>query len=357
MVKTNPAGEIQWVNTAGTDAIGYAVCVTNDGGYCFAGVADYSQYKVSRMYLVRTDGEGTVLWTEQYGNRTHYYLGRSMFQSADGGFIICGYEHTTPFGGESSLCLVKAKSAGTLEWMRSYHKTFTETGCVVLPSGESGFLAVGGTETSPFLSLYLVRTDLTGDTLWTKIIAVNQMGSALSATTVARGGYVLAATVADTVSDSNNILLIRINDCADTLLTRQVGSRDYEYVFSAKQANDQGFIICGGIYESGPQTMKTYLVKTDSLGHYPLVSVSEQEQGNGLLVYPNPTSDIISVFVPENTLTIELCNIQGYLFDKISAVNRHVRKHLVNLSGYAPGIYLVKVLTKEHLVTRKIVKL
>ena len=357
MLKTSPEGETQWENTAGADAVGFSVCVTNDGGYCFAGVADYAQNKISKMLLVRTDADGTVLWSQEYGNRTNYYLGKSMFQCADGGFIICGYDQTTPFGGESSLCLVKTKSGGSLEWRRSYHKSFTETGWVVMPSGETGFLAVGTTNAPSFLNFYLVKTDLLGDTIWTKTIAVRQLGSALSATTVAQGGYLLTATVNDAVSNSNNIQLIRINDNGDTLWTRQVGSMDHEYVFSTEQTSDQGFIICGSIYKSSTQIMRTYLVKTDSLGYYPLVSVPGMEAETGLLVFPNPTSDIISVVVPENTLTIELCNMQGCIIDKISVADEHARKLQLKLSGYSPGIYLVKVVTTENLFTRKILKL
>jgi len=357
MVKTSPEGETQWENYAGIDAIGFSICLTDDGGYCFAGVSDYSKYKVSKMFIVRTNAEGTILWNQKYGEPDIWYLGRSMIQSGDGGFILCGSEQTTPFGAPSSLCLIKTKSGGTQEWKRSYHRSFTETGQVVLPSGDNGFLAVGNTVTSPFQSFYLVRTDQLGDTLWTKTIEVRQTGSALSATTVASGGYLLAVSVNDTVSNSNNIQLIRIDNDGETIWTKQVGSQNYEYVFSVKQTQDEGFILCGSIWESGPQTMKIYLVKTDSLGYYPWVSVPEMEAETGLLVFPNPTSDIISVVVPENTLTIELCNMQGCLINKISVGNGHGRKHMLNLSGYSPGIYLVKVVTTENLFTRKILKL
>ncbi len=357
MVKTGPAGETQWEKSAGFDAMGFSVCLTEDGGYCFAGVSDYSEYKVSKMFLVRTDSEGTILWNQNYGEPNIWYLGRSMIPSADGGFILCGYERTMPYGDPSSLCLIKTKSGGTQEWKRSYHRTFTETGHLILPSGDNGFLAVGTTATQPFQSFYLVRTDQLGDTLWTKTIPVRQTGNNFSAVHVSQGGYLLAATVDDTVSNSNSILLTRINDNADTLWTRQVGSQDHEYVFSIKQTNDQGFIICGGIYESSLQTMKTYLVKTDSLGHHPLVSVPEGDREHLLVAYPNPTCDMISVFVPENTLTIELCNMQGCVIDKTGAANGHSTKHQFDLSGFPPGIYLVKVLTDKNLVTRKIVKL
>ncbi len=227
LIRTNAYGDNLW--TKSLNGIFFDIRQTADGGYGFADVADYSQYKFSKIFLVRTDGDGTVLWTQKYGD-THYYLGRSMFQYTDGGFIICGYDRTMPSGGESSLCLAKTSSEGTLEWMRSYHKSFSESGMVVMPTDETRFLAVGTTGESLFISLYLVLTDSVGDTIWTKTISVRQPGNALSATTVAQGGYLLAATVADTVSNSNNIQLIRINDNGDTLWTRQVGSLGHEYV-------------------------------------------------------------------------------------------------------------------------------
>jgi len=58
-----------------------------------------------------------------------------------------------------------------------------------------------------------------------------------------------------------------------------------------------------------------------------------------------------------NVLAFEISNIQRSLIDKIRIENRQVREYQFSLFGHAPGIYLIRVLTKENMVTKKIVKL
>ncbi len=71
-----------------------------------------------------------------------------------------------------------------------------------------------------------------------------------------------------------------------------------------------------------------------------------------ILVFPNPTKDKITIFIPEKS-TIEILNINGQIIKTIESDNKQTTIDLNNLSS---GVYIVKVKTDKEIVTKKIIK-
>ena len=92
---------------------GESIDLTEDGGFIISGVT-YSRGKGSGdIWLVRTDGNGTMLWDKTYGDANRNW-GRSVQQSDDGGYIIAGL--TESLGedqeGNEDLWLIKTNQTG-----------------------------------------------------------------------------------------------------------------------------------------------------------------------------------------------------------------------------------------------------
>lgn len=74
---------------------------------------------------------------------------------------------------------------------------------------------------------------------------------------------------------------------------------------------------------------------------------------NGLKVYPNPTSGIVSI---SNTTVISNISVYTLLGQKVYEKNNTAQKADINLSGLAAGTYLLKLQAGDAVKTIKIVK-
>lgn len=70
-------------------------------------------------------------------------------------------------------------------------------------------------------------------------------------------------------------------------------------------------------------------------------------------LYPNPVKDILNITLSENT-SIENYEIYDLLGKKV--MSKNTTQNTVNISGLSKGIYLLKVLTNEGIITNKFIK-
>lgn len=101
LVKTDAQGNEQFNRTYGGDDRDSAQSViqTRDGGYALAGATKSFGAGNNDFWLVKTDGEGNVQFTEAYGGDGDEGAG-SLVQTRDGGYALTG--STKSFGTEGS---------------------------------------------------------------------------------------------------------------------------------------------------------------------------------------------------------------------------------------------------------------
>jgi surface protein len=87
-------------------------------------------------------------------------------------------------------------------------------------------------------------------------------------------------------------------------------------------------------------------------GTCPNISVSENEIGSELNVFPNPTKDILYVQAPENSSLI-LVDINGKTIRQLTTERVETS---IDMSSYAQGIYVLQILIGEAVETRMIVR-
>jgi len=169
LIRTNALGNIIWSKTYGgsENDRGYSLVPTQDGGFVIVGITSSYGNGNSDVYLIRTNEIGDTLWTKTYGDTSENY-GNSIQMTADGGYIIAGSTETTENG--DNVYLLKTNSNGELLWTRNYGGTDDDYGNSVKQLADGGFIIAG--ETRSFgagnYDAYLIRTDSNGDTIWTK---------------------------------------------------------------------------------------------------------------------------------------------------------------------------------------------
>ena len=267
LIKTDSLGDTLWTRTFGGTGSegGISVQQTTDGGYIIAG---YTNSFVTNMqvYVIKTDGNGDSLWTKTIGG-VNLDSGNSIQQTIDGGYIISGTTNSSG-GGNMDVYLIKINPSGNAIWAKSYGVGNIEYGYSAEQTTDSGYIIVGGNNTfTTDYDIYLIKTDVNGDTIWTKTFGGigGDWGYSIRQTT--DGGYIIAGWTVSFGAGVADVYLIKTDANGDSLWTKTFGGIDSEQGYSIQQTTDGGYVITGSTNSFGAGSLDVYLIKTDPNGN------------------------------------------------------------------------------------------
>ncbi|MEK9136715.1 MAG: hypothetical protein AAB393_06290, partial [Bacteroidota bacterium] len=160
---------------------------------------------------------------------------------------------------------VCSASGQVIKFERTYGGTSADEAYAVQQTTDSGYILAGNTNsTGTGNKVYLVRTNATGDTLWTKSIGglINDYGHSVAQTT--DGGFIVAGTTYNLGAGNGDALLIRTDSAGHVLWMRAYGGTDYDEALSVVQTTDGGFAFGGSSLSFGGATF--YVVRTNQNG-------------------------------------------------------------------------------------------
>ncbi|MDD5529000.1 MAG: T9SS type A sorting domain-containing protein [bacterium] len=268
------APDILWTKTYGGtgDEEALSAQQTSDNGFIIAGTTNSFGAGNLDIYLIKTDSSGNTLWTKTFGGTEDDYA-YSVQQTEDGGFIIAG--HTNSFGaGNWDIYLIKTDSSGDTLWTRTYGGTTYDVGFQVQQTSDNGFIIAGttnsfGVGTPDSINVYLIKTDSSGDTLWTKTYGGTSDDWGLFVQQTSDDGFIITGetySFGKGTPDSSNVYLIKTDSSGDTLWTRTYGGTGCEWGGAVQQTKDNGFIITGGANFLKANYEDVYLIRTDLSG-------------------------------------------------------------------------------------------
>ena len=97
-------------------------------------------------------------------------------------------------------------------WTKTFGGTGDDYGASIKQLSDGGYIIVGSTESSGagHSDIWLIRTDVSGDTLWTKTIGGNNNETGRSVDVTSDGGYIVAGNTDSFGAGQNDIWLIKI---------------------------------------------------------------------------------------------------------------------------------------------------
>jgi hypothetical protein len=205
-------------------------------------------------------------WQRTYGGTLEDY-GFSVQQTADGGYVITG--ETGSFGaGYRDVYLVKTDASGDTLWTRTYGGPEADVGYSVQQTAGGGYVITGYAYSFNAMNdaVYLVRTDSSGDTLWTRTYDGTTFDWGSSVQQTADGGYIIAGGTSSFGAGNDDVYLIKTNSLGDTLWTRTYGGTYDDRGSSVRQTADGGYVIAGVSGSFGAGSADLYLLKTNASG-------------------------------------------------------------------------------------------
>jgi len=245
---------------------GHSACSLPDGGYAVLG-ATYSFGDGDHdIYLLRLNSFGDTIWTRHYGGAAADY-GFDIQPAAGNGFVIVGV--TQSYGlGKGDVYLIRLDSLGELLWSRTYGGTELDEGHSVRQTGDGGYIICGTTNSSGagYADLYLVKTDANGNVQWTRTYggAGGESGSAVRVT--AQGGYIAVGSTGSFGEGYSSLYVVRTDAAGDSLWAAAYGGSKADFGYSVEGTSDDGYVFVGASASFGLGYTDAYLLKTDADG-------------------------------------------------------------------------------------------
>lgn len=376
VIKTDSEGNTQRTLTYGGTGSEFGRSVrqtTPDGGLIIAGDTYSFGAGALDVYLIKTNAIGDTLWTRTYGGEGFEH-GYSVQQTSDNGYIIAGDTDSYGAGGYD-VYLVKTDSAGDTLWTRTYGEGYHEAGSSVQQTTDGGYIIAGEIwePGAVDIDVYLIKTDSTGQALWIKRYGGDRSDRGWSVQqTAPDGGFIIAGESASYSVDNVDAYLIKTDESGDTLWTRTIGGNSFDNVSSIYQTTDTGYIAVGTTYSFGAGQSDVWLIK---LGPDPSVGVSQENpQGSELprsrflhQNYPNPfnpsttiTFDINGMVGVKQAVNLTIYDIRGRRVRTLIDSDLQPGSYTIHWDGrndgeekVASGIYLYTLRAGEERFTRK----
>jgi len=267
LIKTDSEGEMKWHTTFGEWKLddGKSVIETTDGGYVIAGSTRSYGKAGSDFWLIKTDSEGTKEWDTTFGGAENE-VGKSMAQTADGGYIIVGEKQKElTWQKDQDILLVKTGSKGNEQWRRTYGGKGSQEAYSIDQTTDGGYIIAGSDdrENESWAYLLLVKTDSEGNEQWSKIFAGDGYGIARSVQQTMDGGYIIAGATGSYKNIVGSAWLLKIDTKGNEQWSRTFDNFDLAY--GVQQTAEGGYIVVGG-YETYDLGENIILIKTGPNG-------------------------------------------------------------------------------------------
>jgi hypothetical protein len=350
--KFGTSGDSVWTYRSATRGVVQAVVSAPDGGCLILGRMPDTMF---HMGAIKLDSAGNEQWNRYYSDPGVYTtLAQGGASTRDGGFILCGNGHDYM---DTYVRFVRVDSAGRQIWSRLYFGAVDASLRDVSETPDHGFLAVGSEwdTLQSHYSLYIARTDSSGDLLWTRSYSpAGAETQAMAMDAASDTGYALAATI--DWGDSSRAWLVRVDPSADTLWTRVLPGTEMEQAADIRKTADGGYVVVGVSDSAGGSVL---LVKTDSLGSTQAgvaLRRSPALERFWFSAVPNPTNGVVyySYSLPRPSwINIGLCDVTGRRVR--TWAGRSKTGSRLDVSSVPAGVYVLRLESGCGSATQKLV--
>lgn len=242
---------------------------TKDGGYALVGYTGSWGAAQEDVYLVRTDPQGKVLWSNTYGG-DGVDNGWAISETEDGGFMIVGFTNSFGAGG-MDIYLVRTDAGGNMLWERTYGGPKSEYGWAMAPTTDGGYVLAGQTDSfgEGLEDGYLVKVNAEGEEIWSQSFGGPQEDRLFSVDQGADEGYVLTGTSRSFGagnSGNRDLYLVKTDDSGEVAWTQVLGEDRDDVGHAVRQTSDGGYVVTGYSKSFGARDYDTWLIKTDGAG-------------------------------------------------------------------------------------------
>ncbi len=267
LVKTDTVGNRVWSANFehSLRQTAHAVAALNDGTFFAAGSAFFASWPV--MYALHTDALGNAL--REYAPQDQGYSTRIDGVALAGGGAVIAAGTMQTADERRSMYLVKTTVNGEPLWSTAFGGGQDAAGMSVAAVSKGGFI-LAGSRTNPAnnsVDLYAVRTDAQGNELWSVMAGGPGQDRARSVIETSGGGFVMAGETSSSGAGLYDIYLVKVDSTGEVLWERTVGGPKSDTAYGMTEIAEGGLAVCGSTESLGAGSLDACLVFADAEGH------------------------------------------------------------------------------------------
>lgn len=400
-VKINSSGDTLWTKDIDMGYDDYALSVqqTFDGGYILAGYSSQNTAPLSMIAVVKLDAIGNLTWGKTFTGGNYNNIAYAVKQMPDSGYIVTGYLDSLS-ASDGRAFLMKLTSIGNISWAKKQLIVSSNyTLCSDVIVSKNSFICYLGINSTSNNNI-IMKTDFSGNVLWSKyynpcfgggVPPIPKLHS------ISDSIFIFESENWFTKIDSSgnpilNVLSYGINDVLETHDKRFMILSNSQFTTKEISPISGGWDICltktdsignsnnGGMCSSECSTTSptiasikmdtvSFIISTTAVtvSSHPNIanasltardgcvigSIEESKADkNAIQVYPNPAIDNLTIEAPQKAMT-EISNIQG---QTILQQQIQQGKTDVDISGFAKGVYILRLLSNDKTEVARIVK-
>jgi Secretion system C-terminal sorting domain len=240
---------------------------TNDGGIIIAGYTSSYDVGSGDFILIKLDASFNYSWSSVFGGASTDWA-FSVCENIDNGFTIAGY--TTTYGaGGYDIFLVRTNSTGNMLWSKTYGGASTDRAKHVfqLPTGE--FIVTGdiGSFGSGCQDVLLMKTDINGTPIWQKVYGRSGCDYGDFVEQTSDGGFIITGRTGSIGAGGYDLHLLKTDAAGNVVWWKAYGGAGNEAGGVVRELSGGGYIVTGVTTSFGAGAEDIYVVKTDANGN------------------------------------------------------------------------------------------
>jgi len=269
LMKTDSSGRPLWtksykstLNNITFTNLANEVRQTSDEGYVVVGTTQ--SFGLDDGYLIKTDASGNLQWSKSFGNSNTVYP--LSVQVRNDGYTVEGYLDNSNVAGNWDVFMIKMDLNGNNIWAKIYDRPAKFEDMTSGGQTSDGGYFMAGEICADSCNVYLMRADNNGNVLWCKTYGGGKDDWAWSAAQTSDGGFVIAGGTRSFGAGEEDVYLIRTDNSGNLIWSKTFGGLKSDNAWFLTPAKDGGFIVAASTTSFGAGGNDPYIIKTDSKG-------------------------------------------------------------------------------------------
>jgi hypothetical protein len=260
--------------------VGETVIPINDTNYVVAGTSNTTGMNGTDLLLFKTNSIGDVTWWKSIGG-PGIQSGKGVVMATDSsGFYVTGYKNNFDSTGYD-IWLVKTNLNGDTLWTRSYGGADWEMAHSINKLSDSTYIIAGETFSfgNGLRDMYLIHIKANGDTLWTKTFGGTENEVAKHIYVDPANNLLAVGSTESYGAGHSDVYVVYMDINGDTIWTKTIGTTEDDFGYSGDICTDTSnhslsFVIGYTSYYAPDLAQNSYILKIDSA------------TGNSIALYP-----------------------------------------------------------------------
>ncbi len=243
--KSHP--EIEWEKTYGGSSrdLARTIIQTSDGGYAVCGTTQSKGAGDRDSWVIKLNSLGIIEWEKTFGG-SEFDMTYSLIQTSDGGYAVCGATQSKG-AGYSDFWVIKLNNQGTKEWEKTFGGPEFDMTSSMIQSSDGGYAVCGYTHSKGAgdSDAWVIKLNSHGAIEWEKTFGGSKIDMTSSMIQSSDGGYAVCGYTHSKGAGQSDFWVIKLNRQGTLEWENTFGASLSDGAYSIIQTNDGGYAVCG----------------------------------------------------------------------------------------------------------------